>query len=152
MNYGKLNDLNYFYFDNVTKMLIEFDLNILFNNFNQPQQTFDLIRYLKLDNTFFDKRDPKNHYNLILNLKDQRLNYYYSFPFSHNQLYLYDYLSNKDWNDNNKNQYWRPYIGVHDKNLVNLTKIKIGINLNNFIINNNLHFKSYKILKMYTNR
>jgi hypothetical protein len=96
MNYDKLNGANYFYFGNVIKMSVESDLNILFNNFSQPSQTFDLIRYLKFDNTPFDKRDPKSHYNLILNLKDQYLNYYYSFPFSHNQLYLYDYLSDKD--------------------------------------------------------
>jgi hypothetical protein len=62
--------LGYFYFVNVIKILVESDLNILFNNFNKPSQTFDLIRFLKFDNTSFDKIDPKSYYNLILNLKD----------------------------------------------------------------------------------
>jgi hypothetical protein len=51
---------------------------------------------------------------------------------------------------NEINQYWRPYIGVYDKNYVKVNKL--NLNPNNYMVNTDLKFKIYNILKMYVNK
>lgn len=152
MDNDKLNNMAFFYYGSVEKTLLNSDLNILLNNFDQI--SFDLVRYVKSDRSLFTNYDPKNHYNLILNLQHEYLNYYYSFPFSHkSNLPYYEFLSNKDWEGCKFKQYWRPYISVHDKNLVDINNIKkFNINPNNYIKSTGLEFKIYSILKMYVNK
>ena len=62
-----------------------------------------------------------------------------------------EFLPDFDYFDKKWAQYWRPYIGVHDKNLVNLVKIN-KFNINNYMLDTDLKYKIYKILKMYNNK
>jgi hypothetical protein len=101
----KLNNIPYFYYGNVHKLLLESDLNIFLNNFDQV--SFELIKYLKFDNSCFHRCDPGQHINLILNLKNNNINYYCSFPFSRNEVnsVYYNYLYKYDMYGNEINQY-----------------------------------------------
>lgn len=104
LNQNELNSVVYFYCGNVQKILIQSDLDLFLNNFDQT--SFELVKFLKNDNSHFMNKDPREHYNLILNLNDFYLNYYYSFPFSHNTPNLYfKYLYEKDLNYNDVDQY-----------------------------------------------
>lgn len=152
MTLDKLNGVTYFYYGDVEKVLINSDINLFLNNFDQV--SLELIKYLDEYGCTFNKNDPKAHYNLILNLGNDYLNYYYSFPFSHkSNLKYYEYLSRSDLFNVLLNQHWRPYIGVHDKNLLNLNKIhKFNLNPNNYFVNNDFKSKVYNILKMYKNK
>lgn len=145
MNRDKLNDVIFFYYGDVNKILIQEDLNNLVDNYNQVP--FELIKYLDQNYKFFKNNDPKTHYNLILDLQNHYLNYYYSFPFSHNKHEFYKHLSNVDWKNHENNQYWRPYIGVHNKTLVNIKKF--NINPHNYMVSTDLKFKICKSLKWY---
>lgn len=146
---NELNNTPYFYYGGVQKVLLESDLRVLLNNFDQV--SFELVKYLKFDDSCFHRCDPKEHYNLILNLKDNYINYYYSFPFSYNKDVLYyNYLYQYDWFGRNKDQYWRPYIGVYDKNYVKVNKL--NLNPNNYMVSTDLRFKIYNVLKMYVNK
>jgi hypothetical protein len=44
MNFDKLNDVVFFYYGNVNKVLVQEDLNNLVDNYNQI--SFELIKYL----------------------------------------------------------------------------------------------------------
>lgn len=92
----KLNNMDYCYCGDVNKILLQSDIDILLNNFDQV--SFDLIKYIKSNNTSFSKYDPRSHYNLILKLPEFDLNYYNSFPFSHNSnnLQFYKFLLSSD--------------------------------------------------------
>lgn len=103
----KLNNSFYFYCGNVQQTLLQSDLHLFLNNFDQV--SFELVKYLKNNNLYnlhFVKADPREHHNLILDLKDHSLNYYYSFPFSHNSSNpYYECLHKKDWYGRDLNQY-----------------------------------------------
>lgn len=147
----KLNNSIYFYYGNVDKILLESDLNIFINNFDQI--SFDLVKYLKTDNVnniHFKNKNPQSHPNLILGLKYQYLEYYYSFPFSHNNILYYEFLNEFDLYGSNDDQYWRPYIGVHDKNFVKVNKL--NLNPENYIFKNSLKGRIYDILKTYVHK
>jgi hypothetical protein len=92
---SELNKRTYFYHGDIKNILLESDLHFLINNFDET--SFNLVKYLKYDNSRFNNHDPHNHINLMLELKNQYLNYYYSFPFSHdNKLNYYEYLYYED--------------------------------------------------------
>jgi hypothetical protein len=104
MNCDKLNNVVFFNYGNINKILVQEDLNTLVNNYNQV--SFELIKYLDQNCKLFHNNDPKNHYNLMLDLQNHYLNYYYSFPFSHNKFGdFYEYFHRRDWNDLPYNQY-----------------------------------------------
>jgi len=149
---GELNNWTYFYCGNVKQVLLESDLYLLINNFDNI--SYKLVNYLNFNKTKFDKIDSRDHYNVFIDLQHHYLNYYYSFPFSHNSnLNYYEYFYNKDWEGNEKFQYWRPYIGVYNKNVVKMVKIeKYNINPNNYIVITDLKYKIYNILKLYINK
>jgi hypothetical protein len=91
----------------------------------------------------------------MLELKHHSLNYYYSFPFSHNNHNpcYYELLYKNDWKNSGRIQYWRPYIGVHNKNLIKYVGInEFNINPNNYILITDLRYKIYQILQMYVNK
>lgn len=149
MSLNELNNKPYFYYGKVQQILLESDLNILLNSFDQV--SFELIKYLKFDGVCIHRCDPGQHINLILNLKDNRINYYYSFPFSHDKgVPYYNYLYKYDWYDRNRYQYWRPYIGIYDKSCVKIKKF--SLNPDNYMVSTDLRFKIYNILKMYVNK
>lgn len=149
LEFDNLNNIPYFYYGDVEKFLFKNDLEILINNFDNV--SFDIIKYVKTDSTTFKNYSPLNHYNLIFELQHQCLNYYLSLPFSHNStLKYYEYLSGIDLKGDVKNQYWCPYIGVHDKNHIKIDKL--NITLNNYIFNNSFRVKIYDIFKMYIHK
>jgi len=105
-----INDRTYFYYDDrkieIQKQIIEHELNILLNNFDLV--TFDLIRFIKNNNRFFYFNHPNNHPNFLLKLPNQYFQYYYSFPFTHNNSVNFNYyeiISSVDLNGNNREQY-----------------------------------------------
>lgn len=153
MSYGYLNNRDYFFYGNIQQILLQSDLCYLFNNFDQV--SFEVVKYINLYETNYSKNynnDPKIHYNLILNFKES-LNYYHSFVFSHHEYNnYYEYLYNIDLNGKNKSQFWKPYLHIHNKNWVEVKIQKTNINPNNYMINTDLKYKIYNIIKMYVNR
>jgi hypothetical protein len=92
-----INGHTFFYYGDVDKILIEHDLNTIKNNFDSV--SFELVKYLKYNNSTFFFKNPNSHYNLFLNVQCEFLNYYYSFPFSHGNLNHYEFLSKYDLNN-----------------------------------------------------
>lgn len=152
MDKNELNDVTYFYCGDVKKVLLELDLNLIINNFDST--SFKLVEYLKYDKSKFDRCDPRFHYNVVLHLQHHYLNYYYNFPFTHNKfLPYYEFFYIDDWIKSGRIQYWRPYIGVYDKNLTQIVKIeKPNLNPNNYILTTDLKYKICNVLKMYVNK
>jgi hypothetical protein len=103
-DFGALNDMPYFCYGVVEKLLLENDLEILVKNFDNT--SFDIIKYLKTDGTTFKKDSPLDHPNIILELQYQHLNYNLSFPLSHDKfIQHYEYLHHSDLNNYLRNQY-----------------------------------------------
>jgi len=152
MDKDLINDRTYFYYDecksNVRNQILENELNVLINNFDSL--SFDLVRFLQNNGEPFFYNHPNNHPNLKLNLLCNSFQYHYSFPFSHHFLLsnpqYYEFLSLNDLNNKNVYQYWRPYFSINNQSLVSVKKF--NINLNNYMLDNNLHFKIYNILKL----
>jgi hypothetical protein len=110
MSKDVINGQTYFYYDNkkteIRKQIIEYELTILLNNFDLV--TYDVTRFIKINNKFFQFNHPNNHPNFLLGLPNQYFQYYYSFPFTHVKLTnnnYYELLSNNDLNNSQRKQY-----------------------------------------------
>ena len=154
MDKDVINDRTYFYYDDskkieVQKQILQHEWGVLLKNFDSV--TFDLVYFLKSNNQFFPYKHPNNHPNILLEFSNQSFQYYYSFPFSSNNDVLntqyYDFLSNNDFKKNRKYQYWRPFISSNNRQFVKINKF--NINPDNYILENDLRFKIYNILKLY---
>lgn len=149
MKEGVINNRTYFYYNKVDKILVENDLKILQNNFDSL--SFDFIKYLDCNGNKFGCKNPNNHYNVYLNISYQILNYYYSFPFSHSNYdsKYFEFLSKTDLIYQQRIQYWRPYLSVNEKNLVQLQKFNLT---SNYTLNTDLKIKIYNIIKLYNKK
>jgi hypothetical protein len=102
MEKDSINRRTYFYHGEVVKTLVESDLKILLENFNNVN--FELVKYLDINGYRFNRRHPNDHFNLILNSQNVMLNYHYSFSFTHLNVKVipkyYEYLYNQDWLSN----------------------------------------------------
>jgi hypothetical protein len=98
MEKDSINKRTYFYNSGAEKSLVESYLKILLKNFNNVD--FELVRYLDIGGCRFDYKHPNDHFNLVLNLQNGVLDYYYSFPFTHLNVKAipeyYEYLYNQD--------------------------------------------------------
>lgn len=152
MKQDNINNRTYFYYGDVEKIIVENDVNILLDNFDHI--TFEWVRYLNIDNQRFNYKSPNDHYNLILNLQNGFLNYYYSFPFTHKTIITnpqyYEHLSKIDLTRLKFNQYWRPYFSINEKKLVNISKF--NLNPDNYMFDNNLRYRIYEIVKFYSKK
>ena len=105
MKLDMINNVPFFYYGNINKILLENDLNIILNNFNET--SFDFIKYLKFDNTRFEYNSPFNHPNLIIEFQSYLQHHYYSFSFTHDLVNsdYYECLSDEDLNGDKRDQF-----------------------------------------------
>lgn len=137
------------YSSEIEQIWVERDLRLFIKNFDSIAYT--LVKYLNYDNTNFPIQHPNSHFNLMMGLQNENLNYCYSIPFSHNNIITnpqyYEYLYSKDWVGSKRNQYFRPYVSVNQFELIKIKKF--NINPYNYMKNTDTVFKFYRMFRMY---